>query len=248
MPVVSAVSVLRRRYFVSLFTSAICHTLLFGLGAVFLTRSLQKQAAAENVVVDLVEAKLDPIRDVPPARLNEPPVPLIPVKTRTSVARMRPKSPAPPRPDPPAIANSPSTDVSPDGEVALPVAAETALLKGTKGQTSGLPIAPAAPTAAGPGPGPITVLATPRYRSNPPPEYPIASRRRHEEGVVETTVAVSRDGRALRVSLLKSSGHPLLDQAAIDAVRGWTFEPAQASGVPVASKVVVPVRFSLSQQ
>jgi len=92
------------------------------------------------------------------------------------------------------------------------------------------------------------VLATPRYRSNPPPEYPIASRRRHEEGVVETTVAVSRDGRALRVSLLKSSGHPLLDQAAIDAVRGWTFEPAQASGVPVASKVVVPVRFSLSQQ
>ncbi|MGO9666157.1 MAG: energy transducer TonB [Polyangia bacterium] len=248
MPVVSAASVLRRRYVVGFLASALCHAMLFGLVAVFLTRSLQKQATAEHVVVDLVEAKPDPIRDVPPARLNKPPVPLIPVKTTASVARARPKSPAPPRSDPPAIAISLSTDVSPDGQVALSVAAETAPPSDNKGQTSGLPSAPAAPTAAGPGPGPITVLATPRYRSNPPPEYPIASRRIHEEGVFETTVAVSRDGRALRVSLLKSSGHPLLDQAAIDAVRGWTFEPAQASGVPVASKVVVPVRFSLSQQ
>jgi protein TonB len=59
---------------------------------------------------------------------------------------------------------------------------------------------------------------------------------------------VSPDGRPLRVSLAKSSGHPLLDQAAIDAVRGWTFEPALVSELAVTSEVVVPVRFSLSQE
>jgi protein TonB len=61
-------------------------------------------------------------------------------------------------------------------------------------------------------------------------------------------VTVSPDGRPLRISLAKSSGHPLLDQAAIDAVRGWTFEPARASEIAVTSEVVVPVRFSLSQE
>ena len=61
-------------------------------------------------------------------------------------------------------------------------------------------------------------------------------------------IAVSADGRPLHISLAKSSGHPLLDQAAIEAVRGWTFEPARASGVPVASQVLVPVRYSLSEE
>jgi outer membrane biosynthesis protein TonB len=34
----------------------------------------------------------------------------------------------------------------------------------------------------------------------------------------------------------------------MDAVRGWTFEPARASELAVASEVVVPVRFSLSEE
>jgi protein TonB len=62
------------------------------------------------------------------------------------------------------------------------------------------------------------------------------------------TVTVSPDGRVLHVSLFKSSGYPLLDQAAVDAVRTWTFEPARASGIAVTSEVVVPVRYSLSQE
>ncbi len=76
----------------------------------------------------------------------------------------------------------------------------------------------------------------------------MASKRRREEGEVRVAVTVGPDGRPLRVSLAKSSGHPLLDQAAVDAVRTWTFEPARASGVAVTSEVVVPVRFSLSPE
>jgi len=84
-----------------------------------------------------------------------------------------------------------------------------------------------------------------RYRSHPPPVYPTDSLRRREEGVVLLSVDIGPDGRATQVSLSKSSGSPSLDSAATEAVYSWTFEPARNAGVPVASHVVVPVRFSL---
>jgi protein TonB len=89
--------------------------------------------------------------------------------------------------------------------------------------------------------------AKPRYRVNPAPEYPLASRRRREEGVVMVKVTVDANGAPAAISLAASSGHPLLDAAALDAVRRWTFDPARAAGVPVSSLVTVPVRFSLSE-
>lgn len=89
--------------------------------------------------------------------------------------------------------------------------------------------------------------ATPRYRVNPRPDYPIPSRRRGEEGVVLLNVVIQTNGVPESVSLNRSSGHPMLDRAAIDAVRRWSFEPARAASVPVASRVVVPVRFSLAE-
>jgi protein TonB len=58
-------------------------------------------------------------------------------------------------------------------------------------------------------------------------------------------VFVQTDGLPSTVSLNRSSGHPLLDASALAAVRRWTFEPARAAGLAVASLVVVPVRFSL---
>jgi protein TonB len=58
---------------------------------------------------------------------------------------------------------------------------------------------------------------------------------------------VSANGRTSSVSLMRSSGFPLLDAAAVNAVRRWTFVPAQAAGVAIPSRVEVPVNFSLSQ-
>ncbi|HVV17217.1 MAG TPA: energy transducer TonB, partial [Polyangia bacterium] len=95
--------------------------------------------------------------------------------------------------------------------------------------------------------GGALVSATPRYRTNPPPDYPLPCRRRREEGVVLLSVVVEASGLPAAVSLSRGSGHPLLDRAALEAVRHWTFEPARAAGVAVRSSVVVPVRFSLSE-
>jgi protein TonB len=49
------------------------------------------------------------------------------------------------------------------------------------------------------------------------------------------------------VSVSRGSGYPELDEAAVRAVRRWMFEPARAAGLPVASHVDIPVRFSLSR-
>ena len=65
--------------------------------------------------------------------------------------------------------------------------------------------------------------------------------------MVLVSVEVGTDGRASDVTLARSSGFPLLDAAALQAVRRWRFEPAQAGGLPVSSRVEVPVRFSLAR-
>jgi protein TonB len=68
----------------------------------------------------------------------------------------------------------------------------------------------------------------------------------HQQGLVLLSVEVGADGRPQDVSLKHSSGFSALDQAAIQAVRRWSFEPARVAGMTIASRVDVPVRFSLS--
>ena len=95
------------------------------------------------------------------------------------------------------------------------------------------------------GEGGALQLATPLYRLNPPPVYPQAARQRRSEGVVLLRVLVLADGMVGELRLEKSSGHAVLDQAALRAVRGWAFAPGRRGGVPAAMEVLVPVRFTL---
>ena len=94
--------------------------------------------------------------------------------------------------------------------------------------------------------GGMGVRAVPEYRKNPEPSYPVAARRRHQEGLVLVSVVVTSAGRPARVEIKESSGFPLLDDAAIEAVKGWEFEPARLDSVAVESKIEVPLRFKLA--
>jgi protein TonB len=87
--------------------------------------------------------------------------------------------------------------------------------------------------------------ATPRYRTNPPPEYPAIARRRGYEGIVLVEVLVSREGRVQELRLSQSSGYSVLDQAAMASMKGWLFEPATINEAKVEMWVKVPVRFHL---
>lgn len=83
--------------------------------------------------------------------------------------------------------------------------------------------------------------------SNPPPRYPRLARRRGQEGRVLLRVAVRSDGRPRSIAVLRSSGHRLLDEAALEAVRRWQFVPAERDGRPIEGQVDVPVAFRLTE-
>jgi periplasmic protein TonB len=65
------------------------------------------------------------------------------------------------------------------------------------------------------------------------PAYPFLSRRRGEQGRVTVEVEVLADGRAGALRIVSSSGYPLLDEAALRALRETRFEPASRGGRPV---------------
>jgi protein TonB len=81
---------------------------------------------------------------------------------------------------------------------------------------------------------------------NPPPRYPLLARQRKVEGRVVMHVLVNARGGVETVSIARSSGSRLLDDAAVDAVKRWRFIPARKAGFAVASAVEVPVLFRLT--
>lgn len=83
------------------------------------------------------------------------------------------------------------------------------------------------------------------YLNNPRPTYPNVSRRLGEQGQVWLLVRVDAHGQPQAVEVQRSSGHQRLDGAAMQAVRGWRFVPAQRGGSAVAAEVRVPINFAL---
>lgn len=89
--------------------------------------------------------------------------------------------------------------------------------------------------------------AIPAYQQNRQPEYPPMARRRGMSGTVLLKVLVDTEGRVADLAVERSSGHGLLDRAALQAVRQWLFSPATDDGVPVAMWVTVPITFRLQE-
>jgi protein TonB len=107
---------------------------------------------------------------------------------------------------------------------------------------------PAAPAAKAPAPKTETFIEA-NYRANygfnPKPEYPRIARSRGWQGKVLLRVQVSSDGASESIAIQRSSGHPMLDDAAAAAVKKWKFIPAKRGDKPVASSVIVPIQFTL---
>lgn len=109
------------------------------------------------------------------------------------------------------------------------------------------PMTPAAPPIATKAKVPAVIEAAPDYARNPPPRYPETARRNGWVGTVLVRAVVGSNGRASSVSLQRSSGYGILDQAALSAVRGWKFIPRRTNGEATGSTVEVPVNFSLNR-
>ncbi|MCY3024121.1 MAG: energy transducer TonB [Planctomycetota bacterium] len=62
---------------------------------------------------------------------------------------------------------------------------------------------------------------------------------------MQVRVLVLADGTVGSASLWRSSGSKELDDAALEAVKQWTFEPAQRDGQPAPSWATVSYRYEL---
>lgn len=77
------------------------------------------------------------------------------------------------------------------------------------------------------------------------PVYPAIARSAAVEGAVVLEAIISTSGTVENVRIIKSV--PLLDQAAVDAVRAWRYTPTRLNGVPVPVLITITVRFTLQR-
>ena len=71
------------------------------------------------------------------------------------------------------------------------------------------------------------------------PAYPYAARDQHLEGSGLYRLNIKPDGTVASVTVLKSTGHRLLDDAAVDAFRQWRFRPGALHALKL------PINFTL---
>ena len=79
----------------------------------------------------------------------------------------------------------------------------------------------------------------------PKPSYPPLARQARISGVVKFNAVIAKDGSIQNLTLV--SGHPLLVQAATEAVRQWVYQPTLLNNEPVEVITTIDVNFTLSQ-
>lgn len=80
---------------------------------------------------------------------------------------------------------------------------------------------------------------------NTPPHYPGDAVRRRWQGTVLLRLTIAADGTVVRVEVVESSGYPMLDTAAANAVQTWRAQPARRAGTAIESQALLPVKFVL---
>lgn len=87
-----------------------------------------------------------------------------------------------------------------------------------------------------------TVVRSPEFVENRPPNYPRQAVAQGWQGMVWLRLRIAKDGHMLEVTVDESSGHAVLDAAAVAAVRQWRAAPIDDG---TAAVVRLPVRFEL---
>lgn len=178
---------------------------------------------------------------IPPRAPQVPPSP--PVRSTATSTTAPANSTAAPTEAPPGI----------QPEAAVPVVAAGPGVEGGIGSVGGalgtgllnIPAPPSPPPVqAAPRPvRPGGQVKFPTKVRHVPPVYPRIAQDARVSGLVILEATIDVDGSVLDVRIMRSQ--PLLDQAAIDAVRQWRFTPTLLNGMPVPVLMTVTVNFQL---
>jgi len=175
-----------------------------------------------------------------PLRFEKPVVPPAP-RERESVdvpELLPPEDPTPRLPDP----ERPPVVVSAEPLPEEPLPAEALTMRiapaPSREPTPAIEAPPDAPADAFTGPQPAQPIRI---------DYPAQARRRGLAGVVEVEISVDETGAVSTLRVAVSSGHPILDEAALKGLAGIHFTPALRNGAPVPHTFRQPVRFVLRE-
>lgn len=206
------------------------------------------------------EEPADEVAQPEPAPTPEPPRPKVRKKEQQAPAPRVARKEAPAKPAPQVQEDRLVLPPSETGAERSPVAAPTA------SASHGAPVAPSAgtepptrraekPAAAAPAPakpGPNTQALTRGYLRSinglvkKKTRYPRQARRAGLQGKVIIKVVLDSKGQVLEVDLHTSSGHTLLDKAALKTVRSFSTFPAPPGELEWDKRtVLIPVRFKL---
>ena len=78
---------------------------------------------------------------------------------------------------------------------------------------------------------------------HPTPAYPALARQARIQGTVVLHAIIAKDGSVQQLEVI--SGHPLLVQAALDAVKQWRYKPTLLNTEPVEVDTTISVVFSM---
>ena len=111
------------------------------------------------------------------------------------------------------------------------------------------PPPPVTPSVAVPPPKPnpqeYVPVTQPNFVQQAAHVYPPEAARRHQQGVVVLMLYISGGGTIDKIEIVKSSGFPLLDAAAIKEMKQSKFEPAMDGAIPVRSRAQASVTYRL---
>lgn len=180
--------------------------------------------------------------------------------------RVVPAPPLPPvappsvrRPSSPVLSNpsvapteAPST-IEPERPAAapqfnVPVGTGSGLPAGFGDPTGVVTSVPPPPPAEPPRPTTVRVAQLPeppRKIVDVRPVYPEIARNARVEGTVTLEAVLDTSGNVTQLHVVRST--PLLDRAALDAVRQWKYSPTMYGGRPVSVLMTITIRFTLNQ-
>jgi protein TonB len=150
-----------------------------------------------------------------------------------------------PAPVVPPSAIEPEID-APGATLGSVPAAVTAIEAGA-GTVTGVGLAAAVPPTLSPA-TPIRLhrgIRAPEKIVHVAPRYPFVARASHTEGTVVLEAVIDVTGLVTSARVLRSV--PLLDDAALEAVRAWRFTPALLNDQPVPVVMTITVTFTLSR-
>ena len=199
---------------------------------------------------DVLPAASDAVRAffVPPVEVALPPPPPPPPPAGARALKPAPAAPRPtaaakfvaPIEVPELVQPEESLDLGVEGGV--PGGVEGGVPGGVLGGiVGGLPAAPppaaVAPVRVG------GIIRTPKLLNLVKPEYPPLAVQARTTAIVVVEAVVGADGRVQTAKVLR--GQPMFDQAALEAVKQWRYQPLLLNGVPMPFVVNVSLVFNI---